>query len=77
MTDMTEQTARHDLKAILDEKRWSYDTLYADIRAVLKVERLSPRTVARFVAGTHKAHKHTVADITEYLVRKSKRKVAA
>ena len=77
MTDMTESTARRELKARLDEKRWSYDTLYADIRAVLKIERLSPRTVARFVAGTHKSHKHTVADITAYLEKCAKRKVAA
>jgi len=70
---MTEDNARRELKALLDMKRWSYDTLYADIRAVLKVERLSPRTLSRFAAGSHKVHRNTLADIVDYLTRRRKK----
>lgn len=77
MTDMTASSVRRSLKAYRLEHRLSFDALYADMRVVLKRESLSPRTLARFEQGTHRAHAYTVADIAEYLKLARQRRDAA
>lgn len=67
MTDMTEHAARRRLKTFRDTKRWSHDTLAADMCRVLDGRTVSPRTLARFEAGSHTSRKHTLEDITSYL----------
>jgi hypothetical protein len=76
MTFMTETAARRELKAWREKHRWSYETLFADMRTVLGRDSLSIATLRRLDHEKRKLHAYTISDIAEYLTA-AKKKVAA
>jgi hypothetical protein len=76
MTFMTEVQARRDLKAWREKNRWSFETLFADMRAVLGRTSLSIPTLRRLESQNRKSHPYTLADIEEYLKKTAKKRAA-
>jgi hypothetical protein len=76
MTVMTDVQARHELRTWREKHRWSFEQLAYDMRAVLKRETVTARTLSRFDAASHQQHAYTLADIVEYLKKSAKKRAA-
>jgi transcriptional regulator with XRE-family HTH domain len=64
---MTEREARRQLRALREKRRISCDRLAAEMAVVLGRNTVTPKTLSRFERGEFHPHKHTLADVSEFL----------